>query len=227
LILSVFHKVFWDMYGGYAWDEVQFPFRRTMIKAITGILKEKQDALGEKVLDAGCGTGNYALALAEEGFQVTGIDYSTGMLQCAQSKVTRILAERLIFEKQDLNSRLSYPDAYFDHVISITSLWTVADPRVTLSELTRVLKQDGTLIVTQVPKSTDSLGKTVSYRIKRLGRKTPLVIALVAIKAILEKTNATKYWTPEELLALLLSNKQLNIEFIDHGPPIIIVARKR
>lgn len=215
------------MYGRYAWDEVQFPFRKKMIRTIAGILKEAEMSPGEKVLDAGCGTGNYARALAEEGFQVTGIDYSAGMLQSARAKVTPVLAERLVFEKQDMNGPLPYPDAYFDHAVSITSLWTVADPRFTLGELTRVLKQGGKLVVTQVPKSGDSLGKTISYRLKHLEKKTPLKIALVVIKAGIEKTSATKYWAPEELLALLLSNKQLNIDSIDHGPPIIIVATKR
>lgn len=227
MFLSVFNKVFWNIYGRYAWDQVQLPLRRKTIKTIVEILKERADSSGEKVLDAGCGTGNYALALAEEGFHVTGIDYAIGMLQCARSKITQTLADRLVFEKQDMNGQLPYPDAFFDHVISITSLWTVKNPKFTLNELTRILKPRGSLIITQVPDYTGSLFNVIRLRIKHLEKTTPLTIALVTIKAALERTKSTKYWRPEELLTLILSIKQLNIEFIDHGPPIIIVAIKR
>ena len=198
-----------------------------MIKTVVNVLKNQQNPTGKSVLDAGCGTGNYAIALAEEGFHVTGVDFSPGMLECARSKVTQAHAERLLFEKLDMNDRLTFPDVHFDHVISMSSLWTVADPNFTLNEFCRVMKPGGTLIVMQVPKPTVSLKNTIRARIKYLERKSPTVIALVVFKAVLERSNSTKYWSPEELLALLLSNGQLDISYVDHGPPIVIVATKR
>lgn len=38
------------------------------------------------VLDLGCGTGSHAIPLANEGFEVTGIDMSAGMLSAARAK---------------------------------------------------------------------------------------------------------------------------------------------
>jgi len=226
LLISHLNRAFWGVYGGFAWDGVQLPIKKKMVKAVVRTLKEKQTTSGEKVLDTGCGTGNYAIALAGEGFHVTGIDYSTGMLGCARSKVTADLAERLTFRQMDMNKELTFPDSSFDHVISMTSLWAVADPRFTLSEFSRVLKPGGTLIVMQIPKPVGSLSKVIKTRFKHLEKKTPAVMALVALKAVLERTRATKYWSAEELLALLLTNKELNISFVDHGPPIFIVATK-
>ncbi len=40
------------------------------------------------ILDLGCGTGNHALPLAEQGFEVTGVDCSQEMINKAQSKNT-------------------------------------------------------------------------------------------------------------------------------------------
>jgi ubiquinone/menaquinone biosynthesis C-methylase UbiE len=226
LPLKYFNRLFWDIYGGIAWDCLQLPNAKNIIDTIVNTLKDKQILPGEKVLDAGCGTGNYAIALAEKGFHVTGIDYSAGMLRCAKSKVTDELAEWLTFQQMDMNKQLTFPDSSFDHVISMTSLWTVADPKFTLGELTRVMKPAGTLIVMQVPKPVKSLPKAIKNRIKHLENKTPTVLTLIVIKTILERTRANKYWTPEELLALLLTNKGLDISYVDHGPPIIVVATK-
>lgn len=227
MFLSHLNRIFWGIYGGVAWDDVQLPIKKKMVKTVVTTLMEKQASPGESVLDSGCGTGNYAIALAEGGFRVTGIDYSAGMLGCAKSKVKDELAGRLVFQQMDMNEPLKFADSSFDHVISMTSLWAVADPRFTLSEFRRVLKPGGTLIVMQIPRPVGSLLDTIKVRFKYLEKKTPVIMALVALKVVLERTRATKYWAPEKLLALLLCNKGLTISYVDHGPPIFIVASKK
>ncbi len=52
---------------------------------LAGLLEERGLA-GRRVLDAGCGTGTLALALAEGGFRVTGLDLSEGLLARARAK---------------------------------------------------------------------------------------------------------------------------------------------
>lgn len=42
-----------------------------------------------KILDLGCGTGNHALCLAREGYEVVGVDLSSSMLRIARSKAHR------------------------------------------------------------------------------------------------------------------------------------------
>ena len=50
----------------------------------------KSQTQGMKVLDLGCGTGTLAKILSEAGFQVTGVDYSLGMLEIARSNVPTV-----------------------------------------------------------------------------------------------------------------------------------------
>jgi ubiquinone/menaquinone biosynthesis C-methylase UbiE len=42
--------------------------------------------VGDRVIDAGCGTGIDALHLAERGIHVTAVDASPGMLACLRAK---------------------------------------------------------------------------------------------------------------------------------------------
>jgi cyclopropane fatty-acyl-phospholipid synthase-like methyltransferase len=44
---------------------------------------------GSRLLDVGCGTGRHAVELARRGYQVTGLDFSTGMLNEARKAATQ------------------------------------------------------------------------------------------------------------------------------------------
>ncbi len=50
---------------------------------------------GARILDVGCGAGRHSLELARRGFHTTGIDISSGLVECAQKVAT---AERLSAE---------------------------------------------------------------------------------------------------------------------------------
>ncbi|GAV23990.1 class I SAM-dependent methyltransferase [Carboxydothermus pertinax] len=63
---------------------------------------ERLFTLGKKLLDAGCGTGNYALSLAEKGFEITGIDINPEFIKLAKKKAQG--KENLKFITLDLTS---------------------------------------------------------------------------------------------------------------------------
>lgn len=50
---------------------------------------EASDAIGGRVIDIGCGTGDLALWLAERGRTVTGVDFLAKPLEAARSKAAR------------------------------------------------------------------------------------------------------------------------------------------
>ncbi|MBS1694905.1 MAG: class I SAM-dependent methyltransferase [Actinobacteria bacterium] len=77
---------------------------------------------GQRVLDAGCGTGRVAIELAARGVQVVGVDADAGMLTAAQAK-----APTLRWIEADL-ARLSIPDDPFDLILLAGNVMIFLDP---------------------------------------------------------------------------------------------------
>ena len=214
-------RVFWSLYGRTVWDAERSEWKSPQVKRIVDVLLARRQAPRERVLDAGCGTGSYAIALAEAGFQVTGIDYAGGMLQRARAKAPAHLGERLAFRQTDLNEPLDLPDASQHHIINISVLQTVRDPSRTLDELWRVLQPGGTLLLLHVPRPASHdlpLRQTVAYRAGRLERWTPWRVALIALKALAERWSRAQYWTVDEIHTMLESSHFV-VEATDAGPP--------
>lgn len=105
-------------------------------------------APGDRVLDAGGGTGNGALlaaALAGPRGRVVVFDLSEGMLNVAREKAGRAgLMDRMEFQTGDILS-LPFGDETFDAVLSTYSLCPLYDPAAGALELFRVLKRGGRL----------------------------------------------------------------------------------
>ncbi len=104
-----------------------------------------QPRAGMKVLDVGCGTGNYTLDLAGKGLEVTGIDISKPMLERARAKAARRGLTVRFVEADALD--LPFRDGIFDAVVSVTALEFVPDMPAALREAFRVLKTGGRLVV--------------------------------------------------------------------------------
>jgi ubiquinone/menaquinone biosynthesis C-methylase UbiE len=98
-----------------------------------------------KILDAGCGTGKHSIYFAERGYDVYGIDRSSGMIGEA---VKNSVGLKINFAMEDMRS-LSFPNNFFD------GMWTVAaithlpltDKRKFIQEAHRVLKPNGILYI--------------------------------------------------------------------------------
>ena len=221
-------QAFWSLYGRFVWDAEQPSWRQAQIERVVAILASRRTRPDERVLDAGCGTGNYAIALAQAGFEVLGIDYAAGMLAHAQAKLTGALSDRLSFRRMDLDQRLDLADASFDHVINISVLQNAADPDFTLRELQRVLRPGGTLLLLHVPRPQSlalPVRDVIRYRVAHLQQKSIGKVVLIAAKVIAERTTAATYWTADELRAMLQA-AGFAIVALDPGPPIVIVAER-
>lgn len=72
-----------------------------------------QDVGGNRVLDAGCGTGRVAIELARRGLSVVGVDADAAMLDTALAK-----APELSWIHADLVDTDTYVDSEFDIVVA-------------------------------------------------------------------------------------------------------------
>jgi ubiquinone/menaquinone biosynthesis C-methylase UbiE len=100
---------------------------------------------GMKVLDAGCGTGNFSLKMSRLGCNVTGIDLSKKMLAPAEEKA-RSEGIRGDFRAMDMNT-LESADETFDAVISRAALKFVDNSFGAAEEMYRALKRGGNLVI--------------------------------------------------------------------------------
>jgi 2-polyprenyl-6-hydroxyphenyl methylase/3-demethylubiquinone-9 3-methyltransferase len=109
---------------------------------------------GMRVLDVGCGEGVFAAELARAGAQVVGIDAAEEPLRRARARHPE-LDLRLV----DGEGEWPLPDAGFDVVWAGEVIEHVADTAAWLSEVRRVLRSGGALLL-----STPALGRLTLLR---------------------------------------------------------------
>jgi ubiquinone/menaquinone biosynthesis C-methylase UbiE len=120
-----------------------FPDQAAIDRALLDVLNP---APGERLLEAGCGSGllcrHIAERVAPDG-HVTGVDVSSGMVAAARQFATRIgLEEQLTFEVGQAEA-LAYPDGVFDAALAARLLLHVAEPERVVAELRRVVRPGG------------------------------------------------------------------------------------
>ena len=100
-----------------------------------------RDLLGEgsgSLIDVGCGTGAYAAALGELGWDVTGVDVSEDMLRRARAKGAHAI-------RADA-AALPFEGATFDAAVSIFTNTDVDDLAAVAREIARVLRPGAPLV---------------------------------------------------------------------------------
>ncbi|MEP6909176.1 MAG: bifunctional demethylmenaquinone methyltransferase/2-methoxy-6-polyprenyl-1,4-benzoquinol methylase UbiE [Actinomycetota bacterium] len=106
---------------------------------------------GDRVLDVCCGTGDLALAAAEAGGDVTGLDFSAPMLERARGKS----AEVEWIEGDAL--ALPFAEESFDAVTIGFGLRNVANVERGLEELRRVLRPGGRIAILEITRPKGAL----------------------------------------------------------------------
>jgi ubiquinone/menaquinone biosynthesis C-methylase UbiE len=106
---------------------------------LKGLAEEGSIKRESRVLEVGCGTGNYILALQDStGCTAWGIDPSEGML----AKTGRAGAVQF---RQGLAEKLDFPEAIFDLVFSVDVIHHVSGRAAFIREAFRVLQPGGKL----------------------------------------------------------------------------------
>lgn len=120
-------------------------------RKVVGIVADKSP---DSVLDIATGTGDLAIALAKTGAsRIVGLDISQGMLDIGKKKVIeKALSGRITMVVGD-SEDLPFGDASFDAITVAFGVRNFEDLEKGLSEILRVLKPGGILVVleTSVP----------------------------------------------------------------------------
>lgn len=107
----------------------------------------------KKVLDFGCGSGYGTHMLSPYCRDITGVDISPDAIRFAAASYKNAnLTYRQIEDIQ--TTPLPYPNSHFDVVISFQVLEHIEQDLKYLSEVKRVLKKDGTLIIATPDRQT-------------------------------------------------------------------------
>lgn len=134
-------------------------FKRTMGKSlhpdVSRVLSYIEIKQGKKILDIGCGRGDVVVYYALHDVDSYGIDYAKEAIAIAQKvkkKQAKPIQKHIHFYLMDAK-KLVFPDKYFDTIISIDVFEHLykEELEIVLSEIKRVLKDDGTLLVNTEP----------------------------------------------------------------------------
>jgi ubiquinone/menaquinone biosynthesis C-methylase UbiE len=98
---------------------------------------------GKKVLDIACGAGYGSAMISEAAKEVIGVDLDKKSIEQARAN----------YKKANLSfisapaEKIPFPDQYFDMVVSFETIEHLDNDRIFLSEIKRVLKKGGELII--------------------------------------------------------------------------------
>jgi len=111
------------------------------------------DARG-RVLDVACGTGTNFRYLPSTA-QLVGVDVSADMVEAARGELDDLRRGGTVYRMDAAD--LAFPDDSFDTVVSALSTCTFPDPVAALSEMARVCRPDGRVLLLEHGRSDAEL----------------------------------------------------------------------
>jgi magnesium-protoporphyrin O-methyltransferase len=159
-----------------------------------------QDLRGVRILDAGCGTGAFAMAAAKRGADVVAIDLSPSLVEVALHRVARHLdvfddGGRIDFRSGDMTDEAL---GSFDHVVAMDSLihYSVEDAVRVLQGWSRRTRRS--LVFTFAPSSPLLLAMHTVGRLFPRADRAPAIepVAERALRRMLATDDGLALWTP-------------------------------
>lgn len=142
----------------------------------------------QSILDIATGTGDFAILSAEmlSPKQMIGVDISDGMMTIGRQKAEAKGLQDIVFFKKEDCTNLSFEDNSFDAVTAAFGIRNFQDLDRGLSEMCRVLKQGGHLIIVE-------LTTPICFPMKQLFKIYSHTILPIYGRMISKDTNAYHY----------------------------------
>lgn len=175
---------------------------------------------GERILDAGCGTGRNFPHLLKAGAEVAGMDFSTGMLRVAAERYPEVS-----LVQADMQQRWPFDDGAFDAVLNALVGEHLDDLDTMSREMARVLRAGGRAVFSVYHPAMSAAGKEAhflkddtEYRLGAVHHELTDYRAAFE-QAGFENITATEYVGDEELAANIPDGKRYL------GFPVLVVFR--
>ena len=129
----------WESWTGLSEYTKEYHITKLRKKIFLDFLKKKPRNF--KVLDVGCYLGDVTEKINKLGFTAYGIDVFDSNIKSAKKKYSH-----LTFKKVDLNSKIPFPNNFFDVIWAGDIIEHVYDTINLFSEFNRILKKGGYLV---------------------------------------------------------------------------------
>ena len=150
---------------------------RDLFRPRRNIVKEVGIQPGFHVLDYGCGSGSYIIAVAES-VGKSGKIYALDVHPLAIRMVQRIASKRQMTNVETILSdcKTGVPDSSIDVVLLYDTFHDLNDPDAVLEELHRILKSSGVLSFSDHHMKTDEIVSRITnkglFRLSKRGKRT-------------------------------------------------------
>jgi RimJ/RimL family protein N-acetyltransferase len=162
----------WDAEASSFDEPADHGLRDPAVRAVwRELLIELMPPAPARIADLGCGTGTLSALLADEGYDVTGVDFSPEMIVRARHK-----APSVEFVEADASAP-PLALASYDVVLSRHVLWAMPDPAAALGRWVDLLRPGGRLVLVEGSWSTGAglTGAETVALVEGLGRHATLL----------------------------------------------------
>ncbi len=187
-----YDKKYFDRMDALSWKRK----RRAIGKYEEQFLQLLRANENDKILDVGCGTGWHIFHYGPHCRFVVGIDISREGLKRASRRLKSLRKHSNVQFVRGSVEKLPFSKNSFNKVLCVSLIEHVENPKLSLSEIRRVLLKNG-LIVIGTPNRFDPLYQTLHFVADKTHKKMPII-------GYPDKTHKTLFALPT-LKALLIA----------------------
>ena len=134
------NHLWFDRSGAFKYIEEDID-NQIRISKVLNFLQEQENKKGKKILDIGCGDGFIGKEIKNFGYSVYGLEIS-------EDNVKKAIKNGVKAKKGDVSKKFPFKDNSFDYLFAGEIIEHLFDTQFFISEIKRVLKKDGIVIIT-------------------------------------------------------------------------------